>query len=292
MKSSPSIARSSRSAVGRRDDRVAGDGDERAHLALAGRLDLLGQARRPAARRRSRAARARGCASARSARPCRVPGVARRVALPGRGAAGTSRRPRGRGCRSARSARRPASWRACRTPACRCRCGRRRRPRGAAGQLARHAPDLAGLDAARARHALGREVAHERASTSLEAVDVLARARPGSTRPSSTSVQAIAASSRRVGAGADEVVLVGLLGGARAARVDHHDLAAALADARAAGRACRAPSAGCRSRRAGWRPGSAGGRCGRRPAPARDSIVPNISPARPAWASGRPCDAE
>ena len=36
---------------------------------------------------------------------------------------------------------------------------------------------------------------------------------------------------QRVGAGADEVVLVGLLGGARAARVDDHDLAAALADA-------------------------------------------------------------
>ena len=34
----------------------------------------------------------------------------------------------------------------------------------------------------------------------------------------------------RVGAGADEVVLVGDLGGARAPRVDHHDLAAALLD--------------------------------------------------------------
>jgi len=35
---------------------------------------------------------------------------------------------------------------------------------------------------------------------------------------------------QRVGAGADEVVLVGLTRGARAARVDHHDLAAAGAD--------------------------------------------------------------
>ena len=34
----------------------------------------------------------------------------------------------------------------------------------------------------------------------------------------------------RVGAGADEVVLVGDLGGARAPRVDHHELAAALLD--------------------------------------------------------------
>ena len=64
--------------------------------------------------------------------------------------------------------------------------------------------------------------------------------RPGRASPSSTITCDEREQQLRVGAGADEVVLVGFLGRARPARVDDHDLAAALAGSRAGGRACRA----------------------------------------------------
>ena len=51
MKSRPAEGGVEAAAVGRGQHRVAGDGDERPDLALARRVDLLGQARRPAARR-------------------------------------------------------------------------------------------------------------------------------------------------------------------------------------------------------------------------------------------------
>ena len=60
---------------GVREDRVAGDRDQRADLPVARRLDLLGQAGDRAARRRPRAARARGSPSGRSATPRPRPGV-------------------------------------------------------------------------------------------------------------------------------------------------------------------------------------------------------------------------
>ena len=83
---------------------------------------------------------------------------------------------------------------------------------------------------------------------------------------------------QRVGAGADEVVLVGLLGGARAARVDRRRPCRRARGSRAAARACRARSAGCRSRRAGWRRGSAGSRCGRRRGPGRSAPCRTSAP--------------
>ena len=64
----------------------------------------------------------------------------------------------------------------------------------------------------------------------VEPVDVLGERRPRSTRPSSNSTWTMREQQVRVGARADEVVLVGLLGRAAAARVDHDDAAAALPD--------------------------------------------------------------
>ena len=174
-----------------------------------------------------------------------------------------------------------------------CRSARTRRRRSAAASSrAIRRISSASIPHGR-RDRLGREGRARSSSASSSAVQRARRARPGSTSPSAISASTIANSSRRVGAGPDEVVLVGLVGGAAAARVDHHDLAAALADARAAARACRARSAGCRWRRAGWRRASAGGRVrstsgtGTRQRRRRTSAR-----RRPASASGRPCDAE
>ena len=92
-----------------------------------------------------------------------------------------------------------------------------------------------------------------------------------------------------VAAGADEVVLVGGLGGARAARIDHHDLAAALADRpQPAAHVGRGEQAAVRTR-AGWRPGSAGGRCGPRRAPGSTAARRTSARSTRAWASGRRC---
>ena len=289
MKSRPSIAALEPVGVRGRDHRVAGDGDERAHLALAGRVDLLGQAGdRQLAVGLGQPAHA--AVPAPEAHALAAAAGAGRVAL------------RRRGAREHRAALavevagqhvehvdQPAGERAELL-----RAGADAGVHGGArrgGQLARHAPDLLGVDPAGARHPLGREARARSAGTSSSPLRCSASA-PGVDEVLLDERARHRGEQQRVGAGADEVVLVGLLGGAGAARVDHHDLAAALADARAAGRACRAPSAGCRSRRAGSRRGSAGGRCGRRPAPAPTASCRTSARPTPAWASGRrsrPC---
>ena len=133
-----------------------------------------------------------------------------------------------------------------------CRCGRRP-PRSARGrELARDArgSSSASMPARRRRPRAGSRPASARTSSSPSTCSA-----SGAGRDEALGEQHVAPApeQQRVGARADEQVLVGLLGGARAARVDHDDLAAARADRRAAGRARRARSSGCRWRPAGWR---------------------------------------
>ena len=86
-----------------------------------------------------------------------------------------------------------------------------------------------GGDARGRRHLLGRVVAHQLADL-VEALAVL-RQRPRVHQRLLDERAGHGGEQQRVAAGPDEVVLVGLVGGAGAARVHHHDLAAALADA-------------------------------------------------------------
>ena len=106
----------------------------------------------------------------------------------------------------------------------------------ARGELARHPPDLVGGDAGGGRHLLGRVAEHQLAEL-VEALAVL-RQRPRVHQRLLDERARHGGEQQRVAAGPDEVVLVGLVGGAGPARVHHHDLAAALADRRAGGRAC------------------------------------------------------
>ena len=90
-----------------------------------------------------------------------------------------------------------------------------------------------------------------------------------------------------VRAGPDEVVLVGLLGGARAARVDHDDLAAALADrAQAAAHVGRGEQAAVRDERVGAEQQQVLDSGRRRGSGSRASCR-TCGPPRPASASGR-----
>ena len=110
----------------------------------------------------------------------------------------------------------------------RARRGREARARGA--DRRRH------RSRGRRRDALGREVAAELRAASSRPVTVRVGADPAASGPSSNSTCSSASSSSGVGAGPDEVVRVGELGGLGAARVDDHHLAAALADRLAGGR--------------------------------------------------------
>ena len=127
---------------------------------------------------------------------------------------------------------------------------------GALGAAARSRASprmVAAVDAARRRDGLRREVARQSLDV-VEADDVL---REPSRPDESLREQDVdeGEQQERVGAGADEVMLVGLVRGARAARIDDDDAAAARADARAGAPSRRARSSGCRSTRADRRRG-------------------------------------
>ena len=96
------------------------------------------------------------------------------------------------------------------------------------GQLARHAADLLGGDAGRSGGRLGREGLGQL----LDSFDPVEELFEVPRLDESLVEQHVdhREKQQRVGAGADEVVLVGLHRGAAASRVDHDDLAAALAD--------------------------------------------------------------
>ena len=147
-------------AVGGREHRVAGDRDERAHLTLARGLDLLGQHGHGqlAEQLRQPAHAAVPAPEASPAAPAPPhdeffwPAAARvNIAPPSR-----SRLPVSTLSTS-------TSQLACVPNSC-VQVPMRAYTAAAlgGGQLARHAADLAGLDAARAGHGLGREVAHQR----------------------------------------------------------------------------------------------------------------------------------
>ena len=228
-KSSPSTALAQAARVRRRDERVAGDRDQRAHLALAGRLDLLGQAGRPAARRRPRAAPRTRLAQRPRRAAASLPARAGAVALSGRRA----REHRAAGPvevagQHVEHVHEPARERAVLLRG-RAHAARRRRARSAAASSrARRRISSASMPQAAAIRSGGKPRTSSRSASrplrcsasAARVVEALLDQRAGH-----------AEQQVRVAAGPDEVVLVGVLGRARAARVDHHDLAAALADA-------------------------------------------------------------
>ena len=220
-------------AVRRRDDRVAGDRDERADLPVAGRLDLLGHAGGGQLAEDLRRAAHPAAASARTARrgPSPIPRVAVRgqrehraagpVEVAGDRVEHVDEPARGRAEALRRRADPPVDRRA---------LGGR--------ELDRHPPDRLGRDAGRRRDRLGREVARE----PLDDVGAGRRPRARVSSASANTTWTSAMSSSASVPGPDRHVLVGELGGARAPRVDDDDLAAAVAGSPAAGRARRARS--------------------------------------------------
>ena len=215
-----------RRRVGGRDAGVAGDGDERSHLALAGSRDLLGKADDGKLAERLRAAgdaaRPAPEGEALALRP-----AAGRVAL----ADGGEREHRAAlavevAGQEVEDVDEPARERA--EPL-------RRRPdppvdggRVGGGELVRHPADLAGFDPAGAGDGLGRERLGERGE-GVGAGRVLGE-RAGSGEVVGDQRVRDREQQQRIASRGDEVVLGGLLRGPRAARIDDDDLAAALAD--------------------------------------------------------------
>ena len=181
-------------AVRRRDERVAGDRDERAHLALARACRSPRPAPTRAARRSTPAARARGSASARTARPSRRRPAPGRVPL--------ARPPRSGNIAPPSRSRLPVSTFSTSTSQLACvpnSCVQvpiRAYTARALGcrQLARHPPDLA---RPRCRRRPPPTPAGTRAPARAprRARSRARRARPTSSSSSSTIVHAIAASS-------------------------------------------------------------------------------------------------
>ncbi len=235
-------------AVRRGHHRVARHRDQRPHLALAGRVDLLGQAcHRQLAER-----------LAEPADPALPPAQAHAASLAGR-AVGVALA--GRGEREHRPA---LAVQVAREHVENVDQPARVRPellggRADAGvhggvlgrrELAGHPPDLARGDAGGGRHILGRIAEHKLAEL-VEALAVL-RQRPDVHQRLLDERARHGGEQERVAAGPDEVVLVGLVGGARPARVHHHDLAAALADPpQAAAHVGRGQEAAVRHQRVG-----------------------------------------
>ena len=259
MKSSVVRAASSRRGVGHRQHRVAGDRDQRPDLALARRLDLVGQRRRPGTRRSPRAGRGPGCASARSAKPCPRPG-------PRRGCAGSGNiAPPGRSRLPVRTLSTSTSQLAS-VPNSTVRRADPAVDRGASARAASSAGEARGSSPASTPHrsatASGVNGSTQRAHL-VDAVDVLGQAperRPGPRRTASCT---IAEQQERVGARPDRHVLVGRRGGAAAPRVDHDERAAARPQRlQPAGEVRRGPQAAVGAS-TGSRRASAGSRCGR-----------------------------
>ena len=191
-------------AVRRREHRVAGEAEERADLALARRLDLLGE------RRRGQLAEGLGQA-AHAGVPAPV-AVADRCAAGARRrspASGTWRRPPRRGGPRRGSAGPSRRWRACRRRRCRRRCASRRPRSGrAANSSARRSIVSAGTPVKRAQAATlerARGGAPPRPSRATRAAK-----RSGRAAPRCTSTAAMREEERGVGARADRDVLVGL----------------------------------------------------------------------------------
>ena len=193
MKSSVSTARLERGGVGGRDERVAGDRDQRPHLALARGRDLLGEADDRAARRYTSGRPLTRLVQRPTCIPLPTGPRAGRVALPDRGErehrAALAIEVAGQVVEHVDE---PARERA---------EALRRGPdprvdRGAlgGGELARHAADLAGLDPA-ARGATASGVNGSASSAIRSAPFACSASAPGSARPSSSSTLAIANSS-------------------------------------------------------------------------------------------------
>ena len=228
MKSSDVERRVSRAGVRRRHARVAGDRDQRADLAVARRLDLLGQGRRPEARRRTSgrprtrelqrpigAGRPAAGLGAEFDWPAAASG---NIAPPGRSRLPVSdvedvdepARERAELLRAGADP--PVDGGALGAPRARAPCG----------AISSAAMPVAAATASGVKGSAQRAHLVDPADELLEATErhqALVEDHVDQRREQ-----------QRVGAGPDEVVLVGVLGGARAARVDDDDLAAALAD--------------------------------------------------------------
>ncbi len=212
--------------VRRAHDRIAGEREERAHLALAGSVDLV----RHAGDRQLADRLGKTTDAAAPAPDLHAPARSRRAARVG----GAGRGPREhRAARAVEIAGHDVEH--VDEPARECAelLGAGADPpvdRGPLGsrELACHAPDLAALDPADLGCRLGREFASERLYL-VEPVHVAGHVAEIDEALLDDHAQH-AEHQMRVGAGPDEVVLVGDLGGTAAPRVDDHDLPPALAD--------------------------------------------------------------
>ena len=225
MKSSDASARSRRPAVGRREHRVAGDRDHARDLTVARRLDLLGQAHDRELAEHLGQTRAPGCGGDRSARRARCRACRRCSALAGGGlgehrAAGAVEVAGERVAHVDEPARERPELLGARADAAVHRGARRgRRARVRCGGSSSASMPHTGATASGAK-------------SPREALDLVDARRRGRQRcPSDDQVlgeQRVHDREEevRVGAGPDEQVLVGLLGGLRPAGVDDDELAA------------------------------------------------------------------
>ena len=272
-------------AVGRRQHRVAGDRDQRADPALAGGVDLLGQAGdRELAEQLGEPADAAGeAAEARAAAP---PGRARGVGGARRG--GGNIAPPGRvevAGEDVDHVDQPAGQRAellgaGADPAVHGGASARRRARGPGGGSRRRR-------CRRPARPLGRERRGQRRGPRRARCrrGDAGRARRG---PRRTASRTIANRKQRVGAGPDEVVLVGLLRRSGCAAGRPRRAAAAGPDRpQPAAHVGRGHQAAVGRERVGAEDQQVVGAVdvGHR----QEVPVPNISARPPAWASGRPC---
>ena len=212
MKSSAVERRgAARSLFGVPTRRVAGDREQRADLAVARRLDLLGEARRPAARR-STSGRPRTRLRQRAdATPVPRPGAPMRVRRARGGAAGTSRR-RARSrlpVSDVEHVDEPARERAELLRAS-CRCGRRPRPLGAAASSRAMRRISSARDAARARRRASGANSRGQRLRPRRARRRAPRARPSRRAPRRTARARAPSSSNASVPGPDEEVLVGV----------------------------------------------------------------------------------
>ena len=272
--------------VGRRQHRVAGHRDEAPDLALAGRVDLLGQADDRQLAERLRAGPAPGWRGARGGRAGPTRAAPRVLAPPaGRlgehGAAGAVEvagggvdhvdEPGGQGAELGGGGADPPVD-----------AGGR-----GGGQLAGQPADGVGRDA-------GGRLDGLRGERRGQPEHVVEPAQPGPGRarvdqPLGGQHVEDGEEQEGVAAGPDGDVLVGQFGGAGPPGVDHHHPPAPGLEGARAGRASRARWRGSRWTRAGWPRAGAGGRSGRRRGRARSAARRTGGRRRSPWAAGRRC---
>ena len=214
-------------AARRRQHRVAGDREERADLPVARASRSPRRGTTPARGRAPRARRAPASSSGRSSRPrLSSPGIGRSVSRPHRGPREHQPADARRSARSGCSRRRRASSRACRTPGCTGRSGRRR-PRARSRRARGPTPRMRSASMPGDRPRPARVSIRRRAPRSLPRRRAGRPPCPSRTSPSVTTTFATASRSAASVPGVIAQPLVGRGRGAGAPGIDDDDLAAA-----------------------------------------------------------------